>query len=319
MAKKSFLSTKGSGGIMTAIIVIMVAIFVFASMWFSSLSKTATYYVLTKDVPAQTVITPDMLKPVVVGADAKPEGVLTLADVQKEEYVTRINLEAGKNGVVVPLSAVASKGSTTAGLKSQIPSDWVTTSFTLNSDKALSGNVRSGDYVDILVTSQDGSFYPFVNVKILDTTLSDKVVKSGSGESSSTYTQSQAQFIVGMPPAQAGRLQHVFEIFDNINLVLASDTASRCGKGLESYDGKFTWDGLKGERNGSVNGLPSPNSENLTPSTDKDVNAEFCSALSNAEKTAVNQGKVDASGKTDSPSGATGETETAEITETSKN
>lgn len=242
MLKNRTFNRSGTIAIVSVITVIVLVIFVIGVKLFSSVAKTETYYVLSKDVPAQTLVTEDMLKPVSASPGSEPKNILTKADVIADKYYTRIAIKAGEGGTPVPLAAVQKEGETTSGLQSQIPDNWVVTSFSISSDKAVSGSLHTGDFFDMLVVTDQGAFTPFINTLVLGTTLNSQTVSNSDG--SKTYTTETVQYIVGLPPQEAARLQHIIGTFDNVVLNVSSESAKQCKSvNMNSYSDTVKWDG----------------------------------------------------------------------------
>lgn len=230
--------------IIIAIIAGLLGLFISSATFLKNISKTETYYVLKEDVPAQTLITEDMLQPVSTSAGSEPKNILSKADVLSENYYTKIAFQAGEYGVPVPLTAVQKEGETTSGLQAQIPEDWVVTSFSISSDKAVSGQLLTGDFFDMLVVTDQGTFTPFINTPVLNTTLSSQTVSNPNG--GSTYTTETVQYVIGLPADQAARLQHILGTFDNIVLNVSSESAKQCkGINIRDYDSTVQWNGTK--------------------------------------------------------------------------
>lgn len=288
----------GSIAIVFAIIIAMLAVLFVSIKLFSSVAKTETYYVLNQDVPAQTLITEDMLTPVSTSAGSQPKNILSKADILEENYYTKIAFEAGEDGVPIPLTAVQKEGDTTTGLQNQIPEDWVVTSFSISSDKAVSGQLRTGDFFDMLVVTEQGTFTPFINTLVLDTTLNNQTVTSTDGNS--TYTTETVQYVVGLPAPQAARLQHILGTFDNVVLDVSSEKAKQCkGVNIRDYDSTITW-----------TGAPDDTLQLDKPFDSMSENKKLCSADSSKDSAA--KGATDSSASQTASPKATEEAQSGE-------
>ena len=131
---------------------------------FLNLIQTETYYILKEDVPSRAVVTPEMLTPVTVNKGGAPEAALGLEEVQSGSVFAAHPLLAGD---ILTLSNVGSREDISVG----IPDEWVITNFSVGAVNAVAGRIQRGYYFDMLVTTEEGSFYPFVNVMALDTTV----------------------------------------------------------------------------------------------------------------------------------------------------
>lgn len=243
MAKSK--STKGAGLIILLIIAASVAAFILSMTWLQSLAKTSTYYVLLDDVPAKTMIFPDMLHPVVTSEDTEPMNAITLEEVEESiEYgpplITQIPLEAGDPIVYSVVSGYKD-------LSVYIPDSWVLTSFGVPADNAVGGRIRAGYYFDMLVTIDDRTYYPFVNMLALDTTISmDDVSSSDAVDTGEAYEGQTSQYVIGMPPGDAARLQNLMVDYeDTVRLVLSPRENEYDEPDLEAYTGAFTWNSIE--------------------------------------------------------------------------
>lgn len=161
-------------------------------IFLQSLISTTTYYVLNRDVPARTQITPDMLEERKVSEGGQPPTALGLENFAESEVYTKFSLTAGdilsssNAGSLIPLGA-------------GLPKNFSIASFTASPNNAAGGNVTRGDYVDIyyIEPEQGGSKLIFQRVLIVDAT-SD--ISSGGDETvATTEDTATAPYRVGIP------------------------------------------------------------------------------------------------------------------------
>ena len=183
--KKSVFDGRKMWFIFAAIASAVVAILTFSLM--SSVTATESYYVLNKDVPARTQITPNLLSEVTVARGSTPPNVIGLSELTDETY-SLYKLEAGD---VLTTSNTGSLTPLTEGL----PDDFVIASFSVDPSSAAGGNVKRGDYIDIMTimneptitgSSSIGASYVLQHVLVIDATVD---LDSYDSSSSSTTTE----------------------------------------------------------------------------------------------------------------------------------
>lgn len=249
MAKKTTGLFKSAKLIWLGIAVLLVFVFVGALTLLQSVYQTETYYVLNQDIPTRTQITMDMLTPVVTSAGTAPGGSPEMTEEQRNAERTSI-LTAVQSGIVFsqfPMVAGDVLSPSNAGGLSDIsvgvPDTWVITNFAVGADNAVGGRIQRGYYFDVMVLSDQGAFYPFVNVLALDTTVnlsgasSNNAVNSGEAQDGQT-----TQYTVGMSPANAAKLQDlVFTYGGNIRMVLSPRQNEYAAPRLMDYSGLFKY------------------------------------------------------------------------------
>lgn len=242
MAKRSVGKGKANNRflIFAIVLVAVVVFFLFASLA-QKLFQTETYYVLNQDVPTRTEVTTDMMKPVTTSEGTAPKNALGLDEVQTGNVYTEYPLKAGD---ILTMSNVGGMADISVG----IPDTWVVTSFGVSADDAVGGRIKRGSYFDVMVSTQDGSFYPFVNVLALDTTVSlDSASSSNAADSQEGHAGQTSQYVVGMSPANAAKLQMVVQKYgQNIRLVLSPRANEYQKPALADYDGMFTYNSTDG-------------------------------------------------------------------------
>ena len=146
-SKKKIFDGRKMWFLFAGIAAVIVAVLSFAIM--KGVTATDTYYVLTKDVPARTAITVDLLEEVTTSAGKTPPTALDISDITEDTY----SLYSLKAGDILTTSNTGDLLSLSEGL----PADFVITSFVANPSFAAGGNVKRGDYVDIMMLSDDAS------------------------------------------------------------------------------------------------------------------------------------------------------------------
>lgn len=217
--------------LITIIISVIIAIVLFVGVYFglSSAFETEKYYVLNTNVAARTQIKPQMLTEVVVSKGGSPHNAITLAEVKQGSIFTQYPLIAGD---VLSVSNTGAKASVTNG----IPDDWVITSFSINANSAVGGNIDKGNYFDIIGVKSDGAKYLYTNVLALDVNRSQQS-KDGSLDTT-------IQYIIGVPPQEAPKLHHALNSYE-IKLVLSPKTVEYEKRDVVTIDGVFKSDNSK--------------------------------------------------------------------------
>lgn len=219
---------------------LMAVAFVITLTLVRNVYQTETYYVLNQDVPTRTQLTPEMLQPVTTSQDTAPPNAKGISDIQSGYVYTKYPLAAGD--IITDSNAGAYENISTG-----IPDTWVVTSFSVLADDAVGGRIRRGTYFDMMVVPQKGeSYYPFVNVLALDTTVSLNSASSSQAAETTEATQGQTtQYVVGLPPAQAAELQSIVRSSGGggIKLLLSPRQNEYAPPRLADYQGTFAYDG----------------------------------------------------------------------------
>lgn len=207
---------KNNRFIFAIIAAIMVAVVVLAMVFFSKFYDQDQYYVLNRDVQANTLITPDMVKavettrgtaPLAVtqkDGEGNPGVMLTPQELQSGSVYSQIPLRTGE---ILTVSNTGGFQDIAVG----IPDSWVVSSIPVLADDAIGGRIKRGYYFDMMVTDKaQGTFYPFVNLLALDTSKSLNNASSANAADTAEGKTGQTKiYYVGLPPAQAGYLQSV--------------------------------------------------------------------------------------------------------------
>lgn len=212
-------------------------------MLLRNLIQTETYYTLNQDVPARTQITPEMLSPVVTSTGTAPQAALGIEDVQSGAVYSQYSLRTGD---ILTASNAGEQKDISVG----IPDSWVVTNFSVPADNAVGGRIQRGYYFDIMVATDDGSTYPFINVLALDTTIDLNDASSSDAANTEEAKSGQTtQYVVGMSPQDAGKLQSIMKKHgDDVRLVLSPRQNEYAKPKMSDYEGNFSYnkdDGVK--------------------------------------------------------------------------
>lgn len=216
--------------------VVAVVLFVGVLQLVLSMVQQTTYYVLNQDVPTRTLITPEMLKPVVTSEGTAPPNAKSISDIQSGYAYTRYPLSEGD---VLSDTNVGGFDDIATG----VPDSWVVTSFGVGADDAVGGRITRGTYFDLMITTSNGSAYPFVNMLALDTSVS----LSGASSSNAVNTEEAksgqtSQYTVGMSPADAARLHTIVKKYGgSLKLVLSPRENQYKAPALSKYTGTFDY------------------------------------------------------------------------------
>lgn len=220
--------------------VLIILVFIGVLSLLRSIYQTETYYVLTQDVQAQSRVTAEMLSPIVTSKDTAPPNAIdpTSEDFQAGAVFTRYPLTAGD---IITSSNAGGREDISVG----IPDEWVVTSFSVSADDAVGGRIQRGYYFDIMIATSDQAFYPFVNVLALDTTVSlNSASSSRAADTEEAHAGQTTQYVVGMPPQDAARLQQIVNQYGgDMKLLLSPRQNEYNAPQLASYSGTFSYEG----------------------------------------------------------------------------
>lgn len=235
---------KSNNWVLIALIVaVAVALFIVFAVAATRIFQTENYYVLNQDVPTRTQITPDMLDAITASEGTAPAAAIGIEEVQSGEVYTQYPLLAGD---ILTMSNVGGREDISVG----IPDEWVVTNFSVGADDAVGGRIQRGTYFDLMIvqggTKEEGggTTYPFVNILALDTTVDlNSASSSEAAESEEAHDGQTTQYVVGMSPEDAGKLQHIMEQYgSNVKLVLSPRQNEYNAPQLNEYTGKFAYD-----------------------------------------------------------------------------
>lgn len=250
MATKATGLFKSTKLVWLAMAVLLVFVFVGSLTLLKSVYQTETYYVLNQDIPTRTQITMDMLTPVVTSKGTAPGGSPKMTEDQKQKERNSI-LSAVQSGIVFsqfPMVAGDVLSPSNAGgltdISVGVPDTWVITNFSVGADDAVGGRIQRGYYFDMMVLTDQGAFYPFVNVLALDTTTNLASASSNNAANTAEAHAGQTtQYVVGMSPANAAKLQDLVHTYGgNIRMVLSPRQNEYASPRLMDYSGLFKYD-----------------------------------------------------------------------------
>lgn len=240
MAKKN-----GSGSvlrnnkiILAGIALLLVFVFIGFLTFLKSFYQTETYYVLNDSqgatIPARTIITPDMLSPLVIAAETAPPNALDISEV--DGITTKYALMPGD-------ILTASNAGEVDDIYNGVPDNWVITNFSVGADNAVGGRIRAGQYFDVMVADENGSYYPFINVLALDTTVDlASATSANAADTAEAYAGQTSQYVVAMSPENAAILQTVVaKDGDKIKLLLSPKQNNYQKPALSDYSKLFTF------------------------------------------------------------------------------
>lgn len=213
--------------------ILMVLIFVGTLTLLKNVYQTETYYVLNTSLATRSQISPELLAPVTTTKGTAPKNALRPADVQSGQTFTRIPLEAGD---ILTNSNTGGLDDISVGL----PDSWVVTSFPVPADDASAGRIRRGYYFDMMVTTENGVIYPFINMLALDTTTSLNSASNSNAINTDEARQGQSQiYYVGLTPANAAILQDLVNNYaGKIRLILTPRQNEYQAPDVENYTGE---------------------------------------------------------------------------------
>lgn len=239
MAKKTKanVSLKNNKLIFAGIIVLVIAVFVGSLTFLQSVYETETYYVLNQEVPTRTQVTPEMLDARVTSVDTAPPTAIGVSEVQSGNVYTKHALMPGD---ILTASNVGPLDDISVG----VPDSWVITNFSVNADNAVGGRIKRGYYFDMLITTSEGAFYPFVNVLTLDTSIDLSNASSNQAADTQEAKSGQTtQYVVGMSPQDAARLHDLLSTHSSgVKLLLSPRQNEYNQPQLASYAGLFRYD-----------------------------------------------------------------------------
>lgn len=237
--KKNNVSVKPKKNL-TVVVASALGVVVFSGLvWFSlsQLLATESYYILNQDLAAKTLVTTEMLTKVETAKGTAPKNAITASEVSSGTVFTKIPLETGD--VLVPSNTGLNIDSSTG-----IPDDWSVTSFTVERENAVNGNISRGQYFDVIGVKEGTSKYIATSLLALDVdsgavdTQVDESSKSTAG-SGSTIT-----IVAGMPAKDVSAFQAGISTFESekVTLALSPKSISYETRDTSDLQGLFTYD-----------------------------------------------------------------------------
>lgn len=233
---KNKVGARNSGLLIAVIAIIAISlfgVFVFVAQKFMA---TEVYYQLNQPVLARQAITADMVKEISTKQGTSPSTAISLADIQSGAAQSKYPLSAnevltygnvGASGDNLHDSLLRDKEEDIASILEDngTPEDyenWVLTSFSVGADSAIGGRITPGSYFDMMVIDSTGAYYPFINLRAVDTTVSlSSASSSNAANTDEAYSGQTSQYVVQLSPNDAARLQWFVSNFGgSIKLVL---------------------------------------------------------------------------------------------------
>ena len=218
--KKQFLSGILGGGKSYWIVALICALLaVFGALGIlQKAAATTTYYVVNDAVPARTQITEDLLFAVQTSEGGAPPNALSVGEIRQmnsgDGAYTLIPLDAGdvlSESNVGPLNRISAN----------LPAGYVAASFEVVAKNAVTGKVRTGDYIDIIAVDDSNGGQGIAktvlyHVLVLDVTTDPATIaqaategQAGAGieaESSAVRTGIPSLYTVGLSSKDATAL-----------------------------------------------------------------------------------------------------------------
>ena len=233
------------------IAVLLVGVFIGVLNILQNVYQTETYYVLNQDVPTRTQITMNMLVPVVTSFGTAPGGTPDMTQTQREGERSAIlsAVQSGRAYSQFPLVAGDVLSPSNVGALSDIsvgvPDTWVVTSFAVDYNNAVQGRIQRGTYFDVMMGSDAGAYYPFVNVLTLETATGSAQSSAGATNNSGMNAATSV-YTVSMSPLNAGKLQWLSQYgAGQMKLVLSPRQNEYASPRLLDYEGLFYYDQLE--------------------------------------------------------------------------
>lgn len=241
MAIKKFKSgTGGNSFLIFLIVLVAVIVFVTFAKVTQSTFRTETYYVLagekdTKVLSTNDVITPEMLVPVTTSE--APENALDVSEFQDGKRRARYDLNGGD---ILTESNTADEDT---DILDQRPDNMVLTNFSVPADDAVGGSIEAGQYFDIMIATPEGSFYPFVNVLTIYTTVDlNEATSPDAINTEESQSGMRTQYYVAMTPENAAKLHSIIKTYpENIKLVRSPKANLYQPPQLSDYEGMFQY------------------------------------------------------------------------------
>jgi hypothetical protein len=176
-----------------------------------------------------------MLSPLVIAKDTAPPNALDISQI--DGVTTKFALKPGD-------VLTESNAGQVNDIYNGVPDNWVITSFGVGADNAVGGRIHVGDYFDVMVAEDDGSFYPFINVLALDTTISlEAATNANAANTAEAYAGQTSQYVVAMAPGDAAKLQSIAKKYkQELRLVLSPKQNSYQKPALSDYSSLFAFE-----------------------------------------------------------------------------
>lgn len=271
-SKKTEFKTDKPKRNLLAVILTIVGIAIAIALLFLGLSKafaTETYYILNQNVPARVRITEEMLQEMEVSEGGAPPNAITRQQVINQPIYTKLPLIAGD-------TLTQSNTGFTLDTSTGVPDEWVVTSLNISGYQAAGGQIKRGDYFDILGVTDKGARYILTDVLALDVKYT---ATEDEAEGSGNKMNEEIQYIVGVPQDVAAMLAHATDSkqFRNLRIVLSPKSVEYKERELEDIAGVIS-SGNQTEPIDVIEGTDPTFTAVLRDKNGRPVNREYCEA-----------------------------------------
>lgn len=214
---------------------IVIAMVVLSTLIFFGLRQvfqTEDYYILNQNIPARTKVTVEMLEKITTNKGGAPQAAISAAQVKQGDVYSKYPLFAGD---ILTESNTGLTLDTSAG----IPDDWSVTTINIASSKAVGGQVKKGDYFDILVTGEQGS--KFLATDVLALNVAEDTISS-EDSSGNTLINKEMQYTIGAPSSVIAVITDAIDSgkFASTRIVLSPRSVSYKERELQEIEGVFS-------------------------------------------------------------------------------
>lgn len=216
---------------------IVIAMVVLSTLIFFGLRQvfqTEDYYILNQNISARTKVTAEMLEKVTTNKGGAPQAAISAAQVEQGDIYSKYPLSAGD-------ILTESNTGLTLDTSSGIPDDWSVTTINIASAKAVGGQVKKGDYFDILVTGEQGS--KFLATDVLALNVAEDTISS-EDSTGKTLVNKEMQYTIGAPSSVIATITDAIDSgkFASVRIVLSPRSISYKERELQGIDGVFSAD-----------------------------------------------------------------------------
>ena len=289
---KNKVGARNSGVLIGTIAIGAIMLFGVLVVVAQKMMATEVYYQVTQDVLPRQTITANMVEDISTKKGTAPATAITLSDIQSGaaqakyalspgEVLTYGNVGAAGDSLHDNLLHEKEKDLAAILEKDGNPEDyenWVLTSFSVGADSAIGGRITPGSYFDMMVIDSTGAYYPFINLRAIDTTVSlSGASSSNAANTEEAYAGQTSQYVVQLSPNDAARLQWFVSNFGNsVKLVLndKSDVKSDGTENTPVAEGANKYGGFDSTTEGEYEGIRvvSPNlNANIDNTTREDA------------------------------------------------
>lgn len=214
---------------------IVIAMVVLATLIFFGLRQvfqTEDYYILNQNIPARTKVTSQMLGKVTTTKGGAPRAAISAVQVEQGDVYSKYPLYAGD-------ILTESNTGLTLDTSSGIPDDWSVTTINIASAKAVGGQVKKGDYFDILVTGEQGT--KFLATDVLALNVAEDTISS-EDSAGKTLVNKEMQYTIGAPSSVIATITDAVDSgkYASIRIVLSPRSIAYKERELKEINGVFT-------------------------------------------------------------------------------